>query len=187
MILYHPMSDTYVVPQARLTPIGLYGLVGLAIAMAVHASTFTADPMSPEHPLFWILHVGIFPLFFAMLLRLRVWSERIPGRVGRASSRLRWRELRPYFPQWTVTLGAILFAYALVNFLLSVSHLPPSHRGPHVPVTLEQARYTVRAFSGHWMIFYAVPAMFFAFVPSAARPAESSATSIASGTRSGSE
>ena len=164
-----------ITPRARFSPLGMYGLLGLTLAIAAHASTFTSDPMRPEHPLFWMLHIGIFPLFFAMMLRLRAWSDVIPGRIGRARSRLRTNELKPYFPPWAFTLGAILFAYAIVNFFLAGSHLPSSHHVRATPVSLEQARYTVRAFSGHWMIFYAVPALFFTYVPASARPAESSA------------
>lgn len=169
------MSDAQIVRNFRLGFASAYGLLGLFIAIVVHVSTFTSFSMSPDNPLFWILHIGIFPLFFAMVFGLRKWSETRSGVFGFKSRQLRWRELVVFLPPWSVKLGAILFAYAMINFLLSVSHLPS---GAHVsggaaqPMDAEQARYLVRAFSGHWLIFYAGPTLYFLFVPPGAKPAE---------------
>lgn len=41
-------------------------------------------------------------------------------------------------------------------------------------LTAVQAVYTTRAFSGHWLVFYTLPALFFLFVPADARPATES-------------
>lgn len=174
----HPhdsMTDARIAHPLRFNFASIYGLLALFIASVVHVSTFTAFSMSPSNPLFWILHVGIFPLFFAMVFGLRKWSETRAGTFGFKSRQLRWRELLVYLPPWAVKLGAILFAYAMANFLLSVSHLPS---GAHASATsvqamdTEQARYLVRAFSGHWLVFYAVPTLYFLFVPSTAAPAD---------------
>lgn len=168
------MSDTRIARHPRLTFASAYGLLGLFTASVVHVSTFTSASMSPDNPLFWILHVGIFPLFFAMVFGLRKWSETRSGVFGFNSRQLRWRELVDFLPPWSVKLGAILFAYAVINFLLSVSHL---QSGAHVSagaqaIDPEQARYLVRAFSGHWLVFYAVPTLYFLFVPPGAKPAD---------------
>lgn len=75
-----------------------------------------------------------------------------------------------YVPVWVPPLVVVLFAYVMVNFLLATSHLPA--RGAATVPSPAEATYTVRAFSGHWLIFYALPTLFFTFVPRDARPAE---------------
>ena len=149
-------------------------MLGLFMATVIHASTFTSFSMSPTNPLFWIMHIGIFPLFIPMVLGLRKWSEVSSGPLGFKTSRLRWRELLAYLPPWSVRLGAILFAYAMLNFFLSVSHLPSGgHASAATIIAMdpEQARYLVRAFSGHWLLFYAVPTLYYLCIPPSATPA----------------
>ena len=153
----------------RLTPLGSYGLAALAIAGSVHFATYLGHPLSPDHPLFWGLHVGIFPLFFAFINRLRRWQMRTTGMFGFSKTALRWGDLIGWFPSWVPVVAVALMAYAMLNFLFSTSHLPA--RGS-VTSTPDVALYTTRAFSGHWLIFYAIPTLFFSYVPADARPAE---------------
>ena len=169
------MTDAPIVPRLRLNFASVYGLLALFIAIVVHASTFTAYSMSPSNPLFWILHIGMFPLFIWMILGLRKWSEVQIGPFGFKSSRLRWRELVGYFPPWIVKLELILGAYVMINFLLAVSHLPAGAHlssGAARSMDPEHARYLVRAFSGHWLIFYSAPTLYYLLVPPAAVPAQ---------------
>lgn len=106
------------------------------------------------------------------VLRLRRWQSR----TGWLHTGLRWRELNPYFPGWALATVVALFGYAVANFLLATSHLPTSTGatasfGSGAPVgSHSQAVYTARALSGHWLIFYGLPALFFLYVPSGARP-----------------
>jgi len=160
-------------PRARLNALSLYGLTGLVTSILVHLGSYTRSAIRPEHPLFWGLHVGLFPLFFLMVWRLRAWQGRRRGVLGLGGRQLRWRELLAYFPPWARVLATLLFLYVGVNFFVAISHLPT---GATVtmgePVTPERARYTVRAFSGHWLVFYGLPTLFFLFVPRDARPPE---------------
>ena len=156
-------------PRARLDALSAYGLVGFAVAAALHAATFTGRSISPQHPLFFAMHVGIFPLFLAFVLRARRWSVAKRGMLGFRTESLRWRELLPYFPRWVPVLVVVLFAYVLANFFLSMSMLPEGT--PASDLTAAESAYTVRAFSGHWLVFYALPALYFSFVPRDARPA----------------
>jgi hypothetical protein len=172
------MTDKQYSPRGRLTLASAYGVAGLLTAVAVHASTFTAVPLRPEHPLFWMLHIGIFPLFIPMVWRLRAWREQTRGMLGLPTSRLRWRELLAYLPAWAIAIAGVLFAYAMVNFFLAMSHLPAGHAAGSGSIGVDEARYTVRAFSGHWMIFYAIPTLFFFFVPATARPDESGQAAV---------
>jgi hypothetical protein len=62
----------------------------------------------------------------------------------------------------------------MLNFMLASSHLAAAgHAAAGQQMDPEQARYTVRAFSGHWLVFYAMPTLFFLFVPPGAQPKES--------------
>ena len=165
------MPDTPVVPHARLNAGSVYGMLGFLASLAIHESTFTASSLTPDNPLFWAMHAGIFPLFFPMVWGLRKWSETRTGIFGMETRRLRWRAILPYLPQWAIAVGAVLFVYATVNFFLAFNHMP--QRGPVGVGTRtmdpEQARYLVRAFSGHWLMFYAIPTLYFLYVPSAPR------------------
>jgi len=165
------MLGVRTLPRARLNGLSLYGLFGLALSTAVHFGTYLGASVDPDNPLFWGLHMGIFPLFFAFVYRLRVWRVQ-KGVFGLQHSRLRWRELLAYVPGWVPPLVVLLFAYVMVNFFLSISHLPS--KGSTLSLTTAQAMYTTRAFSGHWLAFYALPTLFFLFVPADARPAEES-------------
>jgi hypothetical protein len=99
---------------------------------------------------------------------MRAWVERTRGTLGFPTSRLRWRELRLHVPRWAVRLENILFGYAMVNFLWAMSHLSGARIG-----AAEEARYTVRAFSGFWMLLYTVSTLFFLFVPATPRTGDS--------------
>ena len=155
-------------PRARANVLSLYGAFGLTASAIVHFGTYIGRGLSPDHPLFWALHIGIFPLFFAFVRRLRAWQSVRRGVFGFKQRQLRWRDLLGYFPPWVPPLVMLLFAYVMANFFLSTAHLPP--RGSDTLLTDAQAVYTARAFSGHWLIFYTLPALFFAFVPADAQP-----------------
>ena len=163
------MLDLPYKPHARANAFALYGAAGFTIAALVHFGSYVGHTIRPENPLFWLLHIGIFPLFFALMVRLRAWQASRRGIFGFPRARLRWRELMAYVPGWVPPLVVLLFAYVMVNFLLATSHLPS--RGVAGAESPEEAIYTVRAFSGHWLIFYALPSLFFTFVPADARPA----------------
>lgn len=163
------MLDQPFRPQARLDGLGVYGAAGFTVAALVHFGSYVGHTIRPENPLFWLLHFGIFPLFFALMFRLRAWQTSRRGLFGFRQRQLRWRELIAYVPVWVRPLVVLLFAYAMVNFILATAHLPS--RGTAAGESPAEAIYTVRAFSGHWLLFYAVPTLFFIFVPPDARPA----------------
>jgi hypothetical protein len=170
-----PLLEVRIRPRARANLPCLYGVFGLTASAIVHFGTYVGHGLNPDHPLFWALHIGIFPLFLALLWRLRVWQSVRRGFLGLKQRQLRWRELLRYFPPWVPPLVMLLFAYVLANFFFSVAQLPPS--GSDTALTDAQAMYTARAFSGHWLIFYTIPTLFFAFVPSDARPPDDDADS----------
>jgi hypothetical protein len=154
-------------PRARLSAMAAYGAIGSTMAVTVHFNTYVGRGLRETNPLFWLLHIGIFPLFFIFVFRLRAWSDVRPGAFGIRTRGLRWRELLPYFPRWVAPLVIVLWAYVFVNFFLSIQHLPP--RGS--PAGETDTVFLTRAFSGHWLVFYLLPTLFFMYVPSDVPPA----------------
>ena len=80
------------------------------------------------------------------------------------------RALLGYFPWWAMLFVALLFGYAIVNFFLATGLLAGK-----VTSDALSAAQSARAFSGHWMLFYGLPMVFFGFVPPDARPARDAA------------
>lgn len=148
-------------PRANLNALALYGLIGFVAAAVIHFGTYAGRGLRTENPLFFLLHLGIFPLFFIFVFRLRAWNRISSGAFGLNTRSLEWRELLPYFPAWVIGLAVVAWVYVFLNFFLSVAHLPA--RGASDTVLL------TRAFSGHWLVFYLLPALFFAYVPADAR------------------
>jgi hypothetical protein len=154
----------------RLNPfLAGYCLVGAGVSLLVNLLTYVGIATQEYVPLVWGLHLAIFPSFIVFAFRLREWHT-----GSWWHRRLLWREMLRFLPR-TVAIGIpLLFAATLANFFTATSHLP--NRGvPYQGTDHETALYTIRAFSGHWVLFFALPAVFFLFVP--AGPRRSGSTS----------
>ena len=164
-------SQTIARPQWRTTPLVLFGLLGIATAAIIHFETYFGISIDPNDPLFFLIHIAVFPLFFVFMFRARRWW-------GGRGLFVRWearraREVLKFFPLWVYPVVVLLFIYTFLNFLLSVQHLP--EHSSHL--TGSQERYLVRAFSGHWLFFFSLPTIFLGFVPRDARPTKGPADS----------
>ena len=136
--------------------------------------------------MFWILHLGVFPLFLAMMISVtkqdssrltaaeqqqRSVSARLFAPRNSATSILTL--IRP-LPTWARAVVVAVFIYVGANFMASIRHLPQkgdegrTMSGEQVN-ELEVDRYTARAFSGHWLIFYLLPALHFLYKPAQTR------------------
>jgi hypothetical protein len=119
----------------------------------------------PASPFEWGLHLGIFVVFIPMA----IYQRRNPGKDH-------WRTFDDAMPRWARYAVIGFFAYALINFalffLLSEGGVPAVRDGKYVlhnhgKVIRElsedeyelQKAYVLRGFSGHWMVFYLVPAL----------------------------
>jgi hypothetical protein len=142
----------------------LYGLLGLSLSGAVHFGTYMGASIGPSNPLFFALHIGVFPLFGVFLWRILRWKGK--RRLFGESEPSHWNELLRYFPIWIVPMALVLFVYTGLNFFLAIGHLR-SHASILTP---SEALYTARAFSGHWLFFYTIPTLYLGFVPSDAYP-----------------
>jgi hypothetical protein len=147
--------------------LALWGVTGFALSLVAHLLTFTDIALQQSVPAIWGLHVGIFPPFFALVIYLQRWT-----RGSWPRRHLQWKSLLPYLPHWVRISGVVLFAYTFFNFFNATRFLPAKGDPPPATAAAEHQKevYTLRAFSGHWMLFYALPAAFFLFVPAGARP-----------------
>ena len=145
-------------------------LAGFSVSLAVHVSALFGVDVSAKIPFIWLLHVGIFVVFIPFVLS----SRKVLGESPT------FAEIRTAFPAWVLVLGGVIFAYAVINFLLfafATEGGGPSIRdGKFILQShgrlireispTEYAAFKanqVRGFSGHWLVFYYVPFAFFAF------------------------
>jgi hypothetical protein len=145
--------------KANWNWLAIFGVSGLCLSLVVHLLTFIGVAAQESVPATWILQLGIFPLGFTLIWRMRKWRD--PNRKINLSSRGEGlTDLLKYFPTWIRFSGALLFVYVIINFLVTV----PSVGSPVAAVQ------GMRAFSGGWLILYAIPTVFFLYVPRSTPP-----------------
>ncbi len=154
--------------------------VGLLVGGAVHIATYLPVDLTALVPWIYVLHVGIFPPFFALIVAAR--------------RETRW--VRDPFPTAVTAIptalrvaAAVLFVYAVVNwavFLAQESKGSPTagggsyflnNHGRETPITrreyVRDVSIELRGFSGFWLVFYSLPAVYFRYCrPSLLRAAE---------------
>jgi hypothetical protein len=133
-----------------------FTLFGLGASVLVHSLTFIGISAAEYVPWVWVLHLGIFIAIIPL--------------VGK-------RDLLAGVPPWASTAVAIVSVYAIVNFFLFILLVrgggPEIVNGKYVlashgSVIRElsereyhwQQAYVLRGFSGHWMMFYLPPALY---------------------------
>jgi hypothetical protein len=124
-------------------PFMLLAGIGFLLSLTAHVLALFGKGM-PGGGLVWTLHGGIFLVWIPAIL-LSKWRLRnvpAPQQVKAVFSAC---------PIWMRRAIKLLFAYAIVNFLLFMA----STTG-HMKSTGSAPPTVVRGFSGHWMIFYAV-------------------------------
>lgn len=155
------MSDTDITirPTYHQTKLGGLALLGFVLSAIVHVLSYVGVAVPDRFPAAWALHVGIFPLFFPLVLQLRRWT----GTQWNWWAGSGMRQLLRFFPAWAYALVIILWIYVPINFFYAAGFLDVvrgnGHTGALSPVM------TARAFSGHWLVFYLLPALYFGFVP----------------------
>ena len=146
-------------------PLSIFALIGFFSSLFVHLTTFFGIDPSKHVPWVWVLHVGIFVAFIPMVL-VQGWAPKNDFRNKMFAS----------IPRWAGYALKFFCAYAAINFILFLmlsrgGGVPEVHDGKHVlqgkgwvqelsEKEYEwQKAYAVRGFSGHWMIFYLLPAL----------------------------
>jgi hypothetical protein len=99
---------------------------------------------APGGGLVWMLHVGVFVVWIPAILCSRRKLQNVPRHDH-------FKALLGDCPVWMSRALKILFAYALVNFVLFMA----STMG-HPKATGSAPPAVIRGFSGHWMVFYGV-------------------------------
>lgn len=141
---------------------------GLIVSAIAHIGTFLGISPQPESPSVWALQILIFVVWIPV-----VWSCRKIGTRKEGRKKF-WKIATRNAPMWMRVLCVALAAYAFFNFfygmaVLNVDNSPYELDGQKFiqrsdgtvqELTDEefkwQQAYSVRAFSGHWMIFYAI-------------------------------
>jgi hypothetical protein len=147
---------------------GVVAALGFLAAVIVHALSIAGVDVSQQFPGVWLLHIGCLAVFVPFVLSAR--SKRgTPGWPG---------NLFANHPPWVFWLGASAIIYAYVNFALFLlvfnagtpdilngefvlhSHGKIIRRIAESEYHLQRA-HEARMFSGHWMMFYLLPALHF--------------------------
>jgi hypothetical protein len=128
--------------------------IGLVVSLWVHIGALTGRGVPSA---FWVLHVGIFVVWFPAVLV----AQRL---VGNANRRDFWKVVLKEVPDWMRYMVYVFSAYEFVNFMISMGQT--SSGGRHT--TTSAADW--RGFSGLWMVFYSAA---LAILYSAAKTMES--------------
>ncbi len=153
------------------------GAAGLVASVVVHLLTFVPGlPITMRQV--GVLQVIVFVPFFAMILRSKPFQR--PGSGWGALELLR------HVPPWLLAVAVSAFVYAMLNLALfsgdssaggPVERDGHSYRATHgrilAEISEDEYRHLqaleVRGFSGHWLVFYLLPVIFFGWVEPGAR------------------
>jgi len=116
----------------------------------LHLATFTPLPPDRAAAVALVLFAGAFALLAALIVRLR--EAGAPARGGGAIRMLEWRTLLALIPAGPRRAALGVIVYVLVNLMLSLLLLGDDGAG------------SVRLLSGHLLLFYLIPLMYFRFV-----------------------
>lgn len=145
-------------------------LVGFAVSLGVHVSTFFAPSLVDLEDIAVILFLGVFAVVLPFIF---VVSSSARNEKGRG----RWSQLFQRHPPWVLSLVYALFAYALVNLAIDfftsrggvptiVDGQPVLESHGRVVRQLSEEEYAhhqalaTRSFSGLWLLFYGIPLLY---------------------------
>ena len=142
----------------------MFAAFGFVASLTVHLATFFGINSAKYIPWVWVLHLGIFVAMIPLLIAQYKYKEG-------------WPTLFRRLPRWAKITLPVFFGYALINFgmffILSGGASPDVRDGKYVlhkhgqiirelseqEYDMQQA-YVLRGFSGHWMVFYLVSALY---------------------------
>jgi hypothetical protein len=150
--------------------LGSLALVGFLASLIVHFQALMGIDVASSVPSVWFLHGGIFVVFLPFVLLSR------KDFTGNKSLFAMAKGL----PRWVAALGGVIFVYAIINFAVFMVNTdggsPVAENGRYLLMehgklireitATEFAAFKaneVRGFSGHWLVFYFVPAAYFLF------------------------
>jgi hypothetical protein len=122
---------------------------GFAASAALHLATFTRFPPAYAAAIALVLFAGAFTLLAALIVRLR--EAGAPARGQGAIRVVEWRGLLALIPTGARHAGLGVVGYVLMNLALSL-------------LLTDEGVSSVRLLSGHLLLFYLIPMMYFRFV-----------------------
>ncbi len=122
---------------------------GFVASAALHLATFTPFPAAYAAAVALALFAGAFALLAALIVRLR--EAGAPARGQGAIRMVEWRGLAALIPAGARRAGVAVVGYVLMNLALSL-------------VLTDDGVGSVRLLSGHLLLFYLIPLMYFRFV-----------------------
>jgi hypothetical protein len=122
---------------------------GFVVSGALHLATFTPFPPAYAAAVALLLFAGAFALLAALIVRLR--EAGAPARGRGAIRMVEWRGLVALIPMGARRVGVAVVAYVLMNLALSL-------------LLVDDSVGSVRLLSGHLLLFYLIPLMYFRFV-----------------------
>jgi len=122
---------------------------GFAASAALHLATFTPFPPPVAAAIALGLFAAAFVLLAAMIVRLR--EAGAPARGQGTVRVVEWRRLLGLLPEGPRRAGLAVVAYVVMNLGLSL-------------VVGDEGSGSVRLLSGHLLLFYLIPLMYFRFV-----------------------
>jgi len=122
---------------------------GFAASAALHLATFTRFPPAYAAAIALVLFAGAFTLLAALIVRLR--EAGAPARGQGAIRVVEWRGLLALIPAGPRHAGLGVVGYVLMNLALSL-------------LLTDEGVGSVRLLSGHLLLFYLIPMMYFRFV-----------------------
>ncbi len=123
--------------------------LGFVSSAVLHLATFTPFPPAYAAAIALVLLAGAFVLLAAMIVRLR--ESGAPAR-GRGTVRMvEWRVLLAQIPRGPKHAAVAVIAYVLMNLGLCL-------------LLGDEGAASVRLLSGHLLLFYLIPFMYFRFV-----------------------
>lgn len=151
-------------------------LTGWLLSLAVHLLSIAGIDTTGKMPFVWLLHIGIFAVWIAVVLdlinneELKQFKQSNPG--TKKKSFAAFKIIFKDAPGWMQIVVIVSFIYMPINLFLfsTTQNGSPDfrdgqyilhNRGEIISTITEQEyhRYKareIRGFSGHWIFFYAV-------------------------------
>lgn len=131
---------------ALIIPFMALAALGFVISLAAHLIALTGH-MPPVGEAIFVLHAGVFIVWLpAVLVSMRLnYAQRSRSRWPGWGN---WKQTLAGCPPWMTYAAYGLFGYAFLNFFLAIGSIDQH------PFKTGIDPQTVRAISGHWMLFY---------------------------------
>ena len=123
---------------------------GFVASALLHLATFTSFPPARAAAVALVLFAGAFALLAALIVRLR--EAGAPARGQGAIRMVEWRALLALISEGPRRAALAVIGYVLMNLVLSLLLFGDEGIG------------SVRLLSGHLLLFYLIPLMYFRFV-----------------------